>query len=306
MSVALLALYAVVRGLIYAGLLMLIGSQAARMLLARILASEVEFATAVCDRVARVASRLVVALLVLVVVRGALQVLSLIDPGDPVTGDVVRSVLGDSPWGHAWVLQLAATVVLLATLRFRGTGANSAVLPGNIVVAVLIWAQTGMGHAATNRWPALLGRVLDGAHLFGAGLWLGTLAVLAIVALPRLGDHQRHAALCRVVRGFSIYARAGVSLVVISGAVAALVYAGSVSSLLAATWGRLLLLKLVGMLGVLGLGWYNWRVVTPALEGTHPDARARLQVAIRIELLLALTMLAITTMLVVSPLPGEA
>src|ERR1019366_298463 len=109
MSVALLALYAVVRGLIYAGLLMLIGSQAARMLLARILASEVEFATAVCDRVARVASRLVVTLLVLVVVRGALQVLSLIDPGDPVTGDVVRSVLGDSPWGHAWVLQLAAT-----------------------------------------------------------------------------------------------------------------------------------------------------------------------------------------------------
>jgi putative copper export protein len=102
-----------------------------------------------------------------------------------------------------------------------------------------------------------------------------------------------------------VYARTGVVLVLISGVIAALVYAGSVNMLLAATWGRLLLIKLAGMLGVLILGWYNWRVVTPALDGADPGARRRLRVAIRLELLLALAMLAITTMLVVSPLPGE-
>jgi len=56
---------------------------------------------------------------------------------------------------------------------------------------------------------------------------------------------------------------------------------------------------------VMALGWYNWRVVTPALEGAHATCRERLRRAVRLELLLGLVMLAITTMLVVSPLPGE-
>jgi copper transport protein len=142
-------------------------------------------------------------------------------------------------------------------------------------------------------------------HILGAGIWLGTLGVLAIAALPLLRREARLPALARIVRGFSIYGRIGVALVVISGTIAALVYAGSIELLLAATWGRLLLVKLAGMLGVMALGWYNWRVVTPALDTTDPAARTRLRVAIRLELLLALAMLAITTMLVVSPLPGE-
>lgn len=305
MSVTLLALYAVVRGLIYIGLLLLIGSQTARTLVARALAGDTDVATPIRDRVARLAPRLMLPLLVLFCVRGALQVISLLDPGDPLTFDVVRSVLLSSPWGHAWLLQLAAAPLLVAVLRFRRGGLAASELPANIVIAVMIWAQTGMGHAATNRWPGPLGRILDGAHLLGGGLWLGTLGTLVIFALPLLRGDERLATLARVVQAFSLYARTGVLLVVISGTVAALVYAGSINTLLAATWGRLLLLKLAGMLGVLALGWYNWRVVTPALKGTHPSARARLRVAIRLELLIALAMLAITTMLVVSPLPGE-
>jgi putative copper export protein len=59
------------------------------------------------------------------------------------------------------------------------------------------------------------------------------------------------------------------------------------------------------MLGVLALGWYNWRIVTPALEGRAIASADRLRLAIRLELALGLLMLIITTMLVVSPLPGE-
>ena len=305
MSAVLPAADAVVRGLIYIGLLLLIGSQTARTLVTRALAGHADLEPPIRDRVVRLAPRLMLPLLALFLARGALQVLSLLDPGDSLTFDVVRSVLLSSPWGRAWLLQLGAAALLVAALRFRGSATKWSDLPANLILAVLIWAQTGMGHAATNRWPGPLGRVLDSVHLLGAGLWLGTLSALAIFALPLLHGDRRLAALARVVRAFSLYARTGVSLVVISGAVAALVYAGSINALLAATWGRLLLIKLVGMLGVLALGWYNWRVVTPALDGMHPDARARLRIAIRLELLLALAMLAITTMLVVSPLPGE-
>jgi putative copper export protein len=300
----LVALYAVVRGLIYLTLLLVVGGQCARVLIARTLASDSTVGAPIRDRARRMASRLLFPLLVLVLARGALQVCSLLDP-DQITVNNARSVLGDTPWGHAWLLQVVAAIVLLAAFRFRATRASAAALPGWVVIAVLIWAQTGMGHSATDRWPRPLGRVLDGAHILGAGIWLGTLGVLAIAALPMLRREARLPALARVVRAFSIYARTGVTLVLISGTVAALVYAGSIDLLLAATWGRLLLVKLAGMLGVLALGWYNWRVVTPALDTTDPRARARLRVAVRLELLLALAMLAITTMLVVSPLPGE-
>jgi putative copper resistance protein D len=305
MSLTLVALYAVVRGLIYLGLLLLIGSQTARSLIARALADDVDVAAPIRDRVERLAPRLMLPLLALFVARGALQVLSFLDPGEPVTVDIVRIVLGSGPWGQAWLVQLAAALVLVGVLRFRRVSIATSGIAAAIVVAVVVWAQTGMGHAATNRWPGPLGRILDGAHLLGGGLWLGTLGVLAIVALPLLCGEERLPALARVVRAFSRYARAGVLLMVVSGAVAALVYAGSIDALLGATWGRLLLLKLTGMIGVLALGWYNWRVVTPAIEATHPNCRARLRVAVRLELLLALAMLAITTMLVVSPLPGE-
>jgi putative copper export protein len=305
MSTTLLALYAVVRGLIYIALLLLVGGQCTRVLIAGALASDQDVGPPIRDRARRLASRLLLPLLLLIIAHGALQVCSLLDPGDAVTVDIVRSVLGEGPWAHAWLLQVAAAIVLLAAFRFRVTRASAATLPGCVIVAVLIWAQTGMGHSGTNRWPWPLGRILDGIHILGAGIWLGTLGVLAIAALPLLRREARLPALARVVRGFSIYARVGVALVVISGTIAALVYAGSIELLLASTWGRLLLIKLAGMLGVMALGWYNWRVVTPALDTTDPAARTRLRVAIRLELLLALAMLAITTMLVVSPLPGE-
>ncbi len=71
------------------------------------------------------------------------------------------------------------------------------------------------------------------------------------------------------------------------------------------TWGKLLMLKLALMLGVLALGWYNWRVVTPALDGVDANARQRLRFAVRFELLLGIAMLIVTAFLVASALPGE-
>ncbi len=299
------AVYAVVRGLIYIALLLLIGAQCARVLIAGTLSGDQDVGPPIRDRARRLAVRMVLPLLLLVVARGALQVCSLLDPGDTITVAIVQSVLGDGSWAHAWLLQVAAAIVLFAALRFRVARASASALPGCVIIAVLIWAQTGMGHSSTNRWPWPLGRILDGMHILGAGIWLGTLGVLAITALPLLRREARLPALARLVRAFSIYARIGVVLILVSGITAALVYAGSIELLLASTWGRLLAIKLAAMLGVLAVGWYNWRVVTPALQTNDPRAGARLRVAIRLELLLALAMLAITTMLVVSPLPGE-
>lgn len=305
MSTTLPALYAVVRGVIYLALLLLVGTETARRLVGRTFAGDAGLAEPIARRLSRLTVVVMAILPLLVLARGAMQVRSLLDPGDQVTTDVVRAVLIESPWGHAWYLQLIASLVLAIVLGLRHRRPSIGVLPVATCIAVVLWAQTGMGHAATDRWPAHLGRILDGGHVFGAGLWLGTLASLGVAAVPLLHGEDRLAPLARLIGGFSIYARIGVVLVILSGTAAALVYAGSLTLFVGSTWGKLLLAKLAGMLGVMVLGWYNWRVVTPALDGLHPTARVRLRRAIQFELVLVLVMLAITTLLVVSPLPGE-
>lgn len=305
MSSGLLVLYAVVRGLIYVGLLLLVGSRAAGALFARQV-HDAELADLLRRRLTRFSGRLLAPLLVAMVARGMLQLVSFLDPGDVITFRLVQSGLLSGSWGHAWALQIAATAVGLALVTRRRDPMKTLNPLTMILVAIILWGQTGMGHAAGDNWHGPLGRLLDLAHLAGVGIWLGTLAVVLLVGLPLLHAESQLPTLAGVVRTFSVYARVGAVLAVISGTTAALVYSGgSLTIIPASTWGRLLLLKLVGMLGVLALGWYNWRVVTPALEGRQVSSPGTLRRAIRVELALGLVMLAITTMLVVSSLPGE-
>ena len=293
-------LYAAVRGVIFAALLLLIGSQVAAALVQAQLRADPELAFPLFVRLRRMLWPVVALLIVAVLAKGMLQLLSFRDPGERVTYDLVQAVLLTGGWGRSWLLQLCVAVLLLATLRWERQ-----IVTHGVLAALIIWFQTGMGHAAGAHWPEPLGRAVDAAHLIGLGFWLGTLAALAIAAFPSLHGEGRLPALAAVVRGFSFYARIGVALVMASGVTAALVYLGPVMTIAQSAWGRLLLIKLVCMTGVMALGWYNWRIVTPALEGHHATARQRLRGAIRLELLLGLAMLIITAMLVASPLPGE-
>jgi len=305
MSGGLVALYGAVRGLIFVGLLLLVGSQAAGRVLSGALRGGADVADPLRRRLVRLPPLLVSALLVAVLSRGLLQLLSFVDPGDTVTVELTRSVLLAGTWGHSWLLQLAAltaTLVVPWRLRDRVGTPDPRIVAGALII---LWCQTGMGHAAGATWHAPIGRLVDFTHLLGGGLWLGTLGVILVAAVPVLRGDDRLPMLADGVRTFSVFARTGAALVVTSGLVAAVVYAGSVNALLASTWGRLLLVKLGAMLGVVALGWYNWRVVTPALEGRAIASADRLRLAIRLELALGLFMLIITTMLVVSPLPGE-
>jgi putative copper export protein len=305
MSPGFLALYAVVRGLIYVGLLLLVGTQAAGALFARQV-HDAELADPLHRRLIRFARWLLAPLIVAMLARGVLQLMSFLDPGDVITFDLVRGGLFSGSWGHAWLLQVAATTAGLAVLTWRRDRVRTPDPLTVILAAVILWAQTGMGHAAGDNWRGVSGRLLDLTHLTGVGLWVGTLAVVLVVGLPLLRAEPQLPALASVARAFSVYARVGALLAVISGATAALVYSGgSLAIIPASAWGRLLLLKLAGMLGVLAVGWYNWRVVTPALEARHVNSPDTLRRAIRVELGLSLVMLAITTLLVVSPLPGE-
>jgi putative copper export protein len=305
MSGPLLALFAVVRGVVFGSLLLLGGSETAAALVEKQLASYPALDLPLHRRLRALVPRVLVVLIVAILVKGALQLLSFRDPGEPITGDLASAVLLGGTWGFAWTAQLVTAIgclIALTVARRKGLAGLRLTIVGT---ALVFWFQTGMGHAAGSNWPGPVGRLLDLAHLLGLALWLGTLAALTIVAFPSLRGDDRLSLLASVVRGFSLYARIGVALVIVSGVITALMYAGPLAAVLDSTWGKLLLAKLVCMAGVMALGWYNWRVVTPALDGGHPMSRRRLRLAVQLELALALVMLALTTMLVVSPLPGE-
>ncbi|MGH7584022.1 MAG: copper resistance D family protein, partial [Gemmatimonadales bacterium] len=256
------------------------------------------------SRLSALPIRLLVILLAAFVARGALQLYSFHDPDEPISAALARSVLVDGRWGHAWLLQLGLAIVLIAAVSIVGAG--DAAPRWWIIgpVALLLWAQSGMGHAASNRWPGLLGRAVDSTHLLGASIWLGTLGVIGLTAAPVLSEPTDLPAMATLIRGFSVFARIGAALAVSSGVVAAVVYAGSLHAFIASTWGRLLLGKVCALAGVAALGWYNWRVATPALA-TGEMATPTLRRSIRIELAFGVLMIALTAVLVSTPLPGE-
>lgn len=299
-------LYAAVRGVIFVGLLLLVGTHVAASLVLSQLGAQPELGLTLEAAVRRLRCPLLWLLLAAIVIRGALQLLSFRDPGETVTAEMAEAILWTGNWGHAWFVQIAATLLFLVWQHFDRVPGGPAWPVTIALIVAIVWAQTGMGHAAGSHWPHPVGRLLDAIHLAGLGIWLGTLAALAIAALPALRGEEQLPALASVVRAFSLYARIGVSLVILTGVVAALVYVGPIATITQSTWGQLLLIKLACMLGVLVLGWYNWRVVTPALEGRNAIARQKLRLAVRLELLLGLAMLLITAFLVASPLPGEA
>lgn len=300
------ALYPVVRGLIATTLLLLVGLQVAHGIIARRTDTiEPALRQQFAGWLLRLPGALAWFLLMLSLGRGALQVLSFVDPGDPITPDLLKGVLWQGAWGTAWMLQSAAAFLLLALswlLRDKEKPLRFVML---VLVALLLWAETGIGHAADEIWGSSIGRVVAFVHLVGAGYWLGTLAALALIVFPALRGASHLPVLAAVVRDFSIPARLGALLVLLSGASATWTYAGSLDGVLTSAWGRLLLIKLGVLAGVAIAGAWNWKVVTPALEQGHEIAPARLRRAVVLELLFGAVVLAVTALLVASPLPGH-
>ncbi|MES2124707.1 MAG: CopD family protein [Gemmatimonadota bacterium] len=307
MSPAAVLLFPVVRGLITATLLLLTGLLVVEGIVARrITGHDASLDAELRGWLSRLPGLLAWFLLMLALGRGALQLLSFVDPGEPVSPELVRGVLWQGSWGNAWVLQCSAALALLASswlLQARERLRRAAAL---LLILVLLWSQTGMGHPADAIWGSALGRVVDLAHLIGGGYWLGTLGILAIAVFPALRTEARLPILAAVVRDFSLPARLGATLLLLSGASATWRYAGSIPSLIASEWGRVLLIKLACLAGVAALGWWNWKIVTPALESVGGGASKQLRRAVAVELALGVVILALTAVLVALPLPHGA
>jgi copper transport protein len=204
---------------------------------------------------------------------------------------------------------LAATVWVATSERARRPGRWPA---GLLVVelAGVIVTMAAEGHAGAGSWP-LARMPLDVAHVAAAGLWLGGLAILAVVALPvarraaaepSRQDGSRSAdpwAVTGAVRRFSTLALTCVIVLVASGLAQAWRQIGDLGAITTTHYGQLLLAK-VGLLAVV----LGFAAVSRAKVRTHlrqavissgPSALAR---SVRAETALGVGVVAITTVLV--------
>lgn len=297
-------LFPIVRGAIVLAILLLIGVVVATRLARAHVEPGSSRAVHIDGWHARLPGVVAWFLLMLSLARGALQLLSFVEPGEPLESGLIQAVLLEGTWGMSWMLQTVAAFALLAgswLVRWRH-GATWRLLV--VAAALTAWAQTGMGHPTEEIWPPFAGRVIDLLHLVGAGLWLGTLTILSLTTFPVLRQAARIDELAGVVRAFSIPARTGAALLVASGVIATWQYVGSIGALFSTTYGLLVVGKIVLFILIAAAGWWNWRVLTPALSAASPDAPVRLRRAVTIELTLAAIVLGLTAVLTGSSFPG--
>jgi copper transport protein len=228
-------------------------------------------------------------------------------------GRQLSSILG-TDFGRQWavmlLLWLLALVVLAAVARRGGDAVRS--LPwrlGALAVGLATLRVFGLtGHPRDTAHP-LLAQVADVVHLAAMSVWIGGLAMLVVVLLPR----RDATALARVMPRYSSVALLCVLAAAATGAVLAWDVVGTVHGLLATTYGHILLVKLALLALVLAAAfgsktWVEQRLDFAVLLRGESVTRIRLLrplvLSVAAETGLLMLLLAVVSLLVTSD-PGR-
>ena len=154
------------------------------------------------------------------------------------------------------------------------------------------------GHTVTAE-PSWLVRIADVAHVAGAGVWVGGVAMMAWVLRRR---RRRNTALRAGELAIRFSTVAAVALVVVAAAGTALSFGilDSPGQLFSTGFGRLLILKVLAVAAAAAVGGYNHRYVIPNLiqSPTDVEASEQLRSTVRIEAWILLGVVGITSALV--------
>jgi putative copper resistance protein D len=227
----------------------------------------------------------------------ACTVIGLVGPGGLTHAGDLRDIFLGTPFGVARLVQLAlTTAALIAAARYPKD--NGLVIGlGAAALLSLAW----IGHGAMGE--GLMGDVrlsVQGAHLLAAAMWLGALPTLAwMLAQARREDAWKTAD--AALERFSVIGIAAVTIILVTGVANAIFILRSPTDLVATVYGRLLLIKLAGVAGLIGLAVQNRLSLMPKLEAAadadHGAWLSRLQRNVVIEQLLGLGVLAAVSLL---------
>ena len=235
-----------------------------------------------------------------------------------VTSSTVLRGVFDERFGKVWGLRLILLVLMagiLVALGRRGAPDRADRLPGPVVGggallgAGLLLTPGLAGHASTQDLVPLA-LASDVVHLVAVSLWLGGLALLALAVLPR----RRPDELAAVVPRFSKVAFGAVVAILVTGVFQGWREVRSKAALTDTTYGKLLIIKVVLFALLVGLGYLSRRHVQaryrvpaasrlsfgPGAATADPESEtvSRLRRTVGAETVVAVVVLAVTALLV--------
>lgn len=204
-------------------------------------------------------------------------------------------ILAQSSVGAAAGLRLFGFAsVLAASYLSRRPGANGVLSYGKssflllgLAVSLLAISFALTGHTSTQAWTV---RAAIALHVVAAFAWVGSL-----YPLLRLSTSADLLQVQKLMRAFGTSAMLIVAALLLSGIFMLTQLLQSFSELLATDYGRIMVLKLTGVTALLALAGINKLLLVPRL--TAGNSVAKLRASIRLEIIVALFILAVTTWL---------
>ncbi|HEY2387561.1 MAG TPA: CopD family protein [Candidatus Binatia bacterium] len=223
--------------------------------------------------------------------------------GIAATLTALPSVLGRTHYGLIWRLRAVALGLLGILCSTRWRVARMAAL-GTMLGVVFTFALSG--HAADwgDSTPAAL---VDWGHAVAASAWAGSLLCSWWCVFRERQASLPRADLVAITRRFSRLAGWCVCVIVLSGLANGYVELATIPALWTSAYGRVLIAKLLLVLGALALGGANRYRVLPSLAGTdssdHDSARALLARYVACEVMLVIAVFGCTALLGQLPPP---
>lgn len=192
--------------------------------------------------------------------------------GAVLSQGMVWTILGNTDFGHDWVVRLILAVLLAGTLVWRQlggmTGSRRTWTVFAVLAAGLIGTLAWAGHAAGK--SSLEGKIhlcADVLHLIAASAWIGALVPLAfLLRAVRGGKNETSVAIGRAaVLRFSTLGIVSVGTLTATGIVNSWVLVGSVAALTDTDYGRLLMVKIALFFIMLSVAAVNRFRLTPRL-----------------------------------------
>jgi putative copper export protein len=256
------------------------------------------------------ARRLGLAMLLLYVVAAGIRVYTqsaAIYGKDAFAWGALSRLLSETVWGAGWSVGVIGAV--LVALGWTASKRN--VMLGTPLALTgalgMVLSPSLSGHAASSSY-FIANVTLDTMHVAVAGMWIGGLAMLLCAGIPamlQLSDGNPHAAVGALVSSFHPLALLCAPLAVVTGLGLGWLRVGDLEALLATSYGRTLLLKVGCVVLVLAMGAFNSLRVRRTLGNPDGTGTTRFRRTASIELALGALVVAVTTFLVVTPLPSE-
>ncbi len=162
----------------------------------------------------------------------------------------VWTMLSITLWGLHWSWLAAVAVGTAIALTIAAKVPRSWIYTSGAAALAAAAYVPLIGHGGSHD---ALTTFLHRAHLFGAGLWIGSLGV---TVLAGIGDPP---ALLTTLRRFAPIALTGAAIVAVTGLILAWEHLKPLSLLWTSDYGQTLMAKLAAVVIVGGLGFINWR-----------------------------------------------